>query len=747
MKTQTWQVQSLLRNAEPGMLARRSGDRLLALTAGLEPDDTIELRLASSGDGQVRITMTIASAIPDLDEMVAWVWADIGVLADAKAPGRPTPGRCEELVPAVRFARPNMWAGLSDDPDPRGQALDPRTDVWPSAYANGGLELLRALRSVRAELRVHLAPARDAAAQLVIHEARRSTAARDPETFDRYTGTPVSARLLVGYEGYLSPRLRAALLARGTGWMLRSADLTTSDGRKTWDGEVSTLVAAALPFGAAQCLTLITAPGTQPEVCGVPTVDAPAEVVPLVDEACTDGVRLGAGLSASGQAREVRLAPEDMLLHTEVIGSTGTGKSSLLAGLVSEARAAGFGVSVIDPHGHLVQRILGEMPAARAASVLAVRHGDPDRPVPVNPFAGRNPEMMTDVMTTVLRELHDPGNQGFMGPVWERWLGSCMMMQRELIGPRANLALLPDLVQEQARLSALVRDMKSTHPAAASEMSAIVTRKAEEYADVATWFVSKFQRMVGSPEMRGILGTGRDTVDVVDVIDRGQMLLVDLAAPILGDLGAQLVGEMWLAKHWEALAQRADPTRPHLLVVDEAHLFASGLLPRLLMQARKFGVAVVLAHQNLEQLTSGLREAVLASTNNVVVFRTGLKEAAAAHARLGSWSGGLLTRLPRLTAAATLSTGTGLTDAFTLTVDHNDRAGEPDTALADRIVEQTKRAAGLTDAQHPLTFQSLREAVRRTPRPEARPSGEGRSDFLDDWLARRQAAAATSQQD
>lgn len=69
----------------------------------------------------------------------------------------------------------------------------------------------------------------------------------------------------------------------------------------------------------------------------------------------------------------------------------------------------------------------------------------------------------------------------------------------------------------------------------------------------------------------------------------------------------------------------------------------------------------MLAQQNLEQLTSGLREAVLASTNNVIVFRTGPLKVAAANERLGSWSRGPLTRLPRLAASATVSTGSGLT--------------------------------------------------------------------------------------
>lgn len=47
------------------------------------------------------------------------------------------------------------------------------------------------------------------------------------------------------------------------------------------------------------------------------------------------------------------------------------------------------------------------------------------------------------------------------------------------------------------------------------------------------------------------------------------------------------------AKHW--LAMSAMPTsRPHLLIVDEAQLFGSGILPRMLAEARKFGLGVVI---------------------------------------------------------------------------------------------------------------------------------------------------------
>lgn len=75
----------------------------------------------------------------------------------------------------------------------------------------------------------------------------------------------------------------------------------------------------------------------------------------------------------------------------------------------------------------------------------------------------------------------------------------------------------------------------------------------------------------------------------------------------------------------------------------------------------------------LEQLTPRLREAAVAATSNVIVFRSGPREEVAALRRLGSWPGGPLTRLQRFQAAATVSQGHRQSDAFTLVVDHNDR--------------------------------------------------------------------------
>ena len=55
-------------------------------------------------------------------------------------------------------------------------------------------------------------------------------------------------------------------------------------------------------------------------------------------------------------------------------------------------------------------------------------------------------------------------------------------------------------------------------------------------------------------------------------------------------------------------------------------------------------------------------------------MRSSIQDAPRVAARIGTWSGGSLSRLPNMHAATTLATPAGQTQAFTLVVDHNERA-------------------------------------------------------------------------
>ena len=116
---------------------------------------------------------------------------------------------------------------------------------------------------------------------------------------------------------------------------------------------------------------------------------------------------------------------------------------------------------------------------------------------------------------------------------------------------------------------------------------------------------------------------------------------------------------------------RSADDKPFHVVVDEAHLFQESLLSEMLAEGRKFGLALAVAHQHMGQLTPSLRDALQGNASSVIAFRTSVRDAPEVEERLGTWTGGSLSRLANLSAAATLATRDGQTQAFTLRVNHN----------------------------------------------------------------------------
>lgn len=683
-----------------------------------------------SGRVWIEVSATAGTGINRSD--VEWVLEDTATVEPAAAvAGDMVPDHLVEVVPALS-----------------GPA-------WPRALSGCGMEVLRALSSAPAQVRVILGPASDLDRQILADRIGAMSTDRggdqvqgtgqgvDPVALAEYVGVPVNIRCLVGAEQTISPRLRAALTDLAAGTRLVDVDPMSVDVRQTWQGLSAGLAGATWPVGTAACLVRVPACGPAPVVCGVATLSPPTRPVPLQDSACRHGLRLGRATTSQGRRRDVFIDPADLLLHTQIIGATGTGKSTLLAQIVSSAIAEGLGVTVLDPHGTLVSRVLDELPASMATHTLVVRSGDLDHPIPVNPLNTPDREAVEATMIEVLRDLMDPHGHGFMGPVFERLMSLLLDVQRALVGKRASLAGISATLGTKPDLARLIKDLETIAPSVAARLrTELYNLSDSSYAETMTWAVSKFQRLSATPQMRAITGTGDDTIDVTAVMDRHKTLLVDLASPTLGTPASQFLGEMWLAKHWSALSRRAHPDQPHLLIVDEAHLYGSGLLARILAEGRKFGVAAVLAHQNLDQLPESLQAATQSTTGNLIALRTGIRETLSVTARLGTWPGGPLTRLPRLDAATSLSDGPVQTDPFTLHIDHNQRSRPADPVIATTACQQTWHRYGGSRTPA-ITHQYLMGlAHRRTASATAQPSSPPTtSTYIDQWLAARDPTA------
>ena len=761
-------MRELLREGAAELRSRRASDRLLDLAAGLEypSEHTGLLTLLFEGDGVggVRLSVHTDAVHHDIPGHLLWVGEDVAAFGPLEEDHRALPqlddiSLVHELVPA--FDMPETFDALGlPDPLAETQQRGSRR-LWPVPVALDGMDLMRALTSVRAQVRVHLTPATDLQRAFLAEMTRSDALSSDPVIQSAYVGSPVCVRTFVAQSGdYLSPRLRAAVHRMGIGLKLRQLRLDEDDVRAAWEGERRTLAGSVRPFGAAQAFLRIPACGPEPELCGLPTTVAPAPMVPLsLDDAETvrqesGGLRLGVALDGMGGTVEVRFSRKDLLLHTQILGATGSGKSTLLAAMVQEAIEQGMGVTVLESHGPLVERILDELPSSAVPRTWVVRSGDIDHPVPVNPLAGEDPEAMADIFLGVLYSVFDPKGEGVIGPRFETLYADALAGLSALFPGRSTPLAIPWLLRSREFVAEAVKVIATIDAEAAERLTqSVVRNNSSEVVEVLNWVNAKFTRFTHSPELRAIMGTGANAVDVQRVLDEGQVLLVDLDEPALGRYPSRMLGEIWLALHWAALSRRPDPTRPHLLVVDEAHAFRSDLLPRFLAEARKFGVGVVLAHQNMAQLSESLRSAVLSTTNSVAVFRSGPIDAPASVFRLGGWSGGLLTRLPRMQAAATVSAGARQTEAFTLVVDHNERMdGRTGDRRARGWVEERSRAVlaepyrgspqlSPLSVQARITRPSSDGPVARPPGP--RPTPGRRDDFIDQWLVQHQDRQTT----
>jgi len=97
------------------------------------------------------------------------------------------------------------------------------------------------------------------------------------------------------------------------------------------------------------------------------------------------GIRL-LGRSDSGRTRPVGIRVADGTMHTQMIGSTGSGKSELMARMALADADAGRGFVLVDPKGDLVTDILDRLPETAADRVTLIDAQSARRPPILNPL-------------------------------------------------------------------------------------------------------------------------------------------------------------------------------------------------------------------------------------------------------------------------------------------------------------------------------------------------------------------------
>jgi hypothetical protein len=145
---------------------------------------------------------------------------------------------------------------------------------------------------------------------------------------------------------------------------------------------------------------------------------------------------------------------------------------------------------------------------------------------------------------------------------------------------------------------------------------------------------NKIGQFVSNPLIRNIIGQKKTSFDVRQIMDEKKIFIANLSKGKVGEGNANLLGSLLITKIYLAAMSRADVDvyeaknlPPCYFYVDEFQNFANESFASILSEARKYKLALTVAHQYIEQMTDEVKSAVFGNVGTMITFRIGATDA------------------------------------------------------------------------------------------------------------------------
>ena len=317
----------------------------------------------------------------------------------------------------------------------------------------------------------------------------------------------------------------------------------------------------------------------------------------------------------------------DRLFHCYVLGRTGVGKTTLLETMALQDILDGRGLTVIDPHGDLAERLVTQVPVERAADLVYLNAPDLAQPYGYNPLRSVRPDRIPLAASGLMESFKKLWDEAW-GVRMEHILRNAMFALLEY-----GDATLPDLLRllsdKSFRAQVITRVRNE-------QVRAFWTKEFPNYNPrYRQECIAPIQNKVGAfladPRLYRMFTAAPVDLHFRQIMDEGKILIVNLAKGRLGEDSANLLGALLVTTLSLAAFSRADTEesrRPdHFILIDEFQSFTTLSVANMVSELRKFRVSLTLAHQHLAQLQPDVRAAVLGNVGTLVSFRVGPDDA------------------------------------------------------------------------------------------------------------------------
>lgn len=340
-----------------------------------------------------------------------------------------------------------------------------------------------------------------------------------------------------------------------------------------------------------------------------------------------NGITLFAQTNFRNQQRRFGIKLDDRRRHMYVLGKTGMGKTTLLENMILSDIYAGHGCAYIDPHGDTAEKILDFIPSWRINDVVYFNPADLDFPIGFN---------ILETIGDEQKHLVGSGLMGVFKKIWpdvwsprmEYILLNCVLALLDF--PGATLLGINRLLVDKDYRQRVIEKIRD--PIVKTFWVAEFSSWSEKYATEAVAPVqNKVGQFLSASVIRNILAQVKSTINPRRIMDDRKIFIVNLSKGRIGEDNMRLLGGLIITKLQLAAMERVDmpeaDRKDFFLYVDEFQNFATPSFANILSEARKYRLALILAHQYIEQLDETVRDAVFGNIGSILTFRVGSPDA------------------------------------------------------------------------------------------------------------------------
>ncbi|HSV94826.1 MAG TPA: NUDIX domain-containing protein [Spirochaetia bacterium] len=318
---------------------------------------------------------------------------------------------------------------------------------------------------------------------------------------------------------------------------------------------------------------------------------------------------------------------EDRRRHVYILGKSGTGKSTLLANMAISDIRHGEGMALVDPHGDTAEHLLDYIPADRINDVAYLDPSVVGKSFHLNPLYVKNQayaELVASGIVSIFSKLY--GNS--WGPRLEYILRNTLLTL--VAKPGATLLDVPRLLTNKVYREEYLAAVQD--PVLHNFWHDEYDKYSEKFqSEAISPILNKVGQFITSPTIRDIISHPTSTVDFEDLMNNGKIIILNLPQGKIGEDNAALLGAMFISQIQIAAMNRANMAesdrKDFFLYVDEFQNFATTSFIKILSEARKYRLNLILANQYTAQLPIEIQDAIFGNAGTLMSFVVGAADA------------------------------------------------------------------------------------------------------------------------